>query len=196
MASSRLLVVMPTRGYAYVPSVLHASAIARRFGRELVVEMGRPVELIRTRVARRFLDSGTDYLLTVDDDIVAPEDAVDRLLALDAAVACAPVPLALNNRIVASLKAVGADDWMQAPPPGVSVVGQTGLGFALIRRDVFARIRTPWFQFGAAAGGRTIGEDVWFSNGVTQAGLEIVCDGSVPCSHFKDGIDLLKLARW
>jgi hypothetical protein len=31
---------------------------------------------------------------------------------------------------------------------------------------------------------------------VTQAGLQILCDGGVRCSHFKDGIDLLKLARW
>jgi hypothetical protein len=53
-------------------------------------------------------------------------------------------------------------------------VSQTGLGFTLIRREVFERIRTPWFQFGAASGGRVIGEDTWFSNGVTQAGFEIL----------------------
>jgi hypothetical protein len=111
-------------------------------------------------------------------------------------VATAPCPIALDGRIVTNVKAVGSAEWIVVPPDDVFPVGHTGLGFTLIRRDVFARIRTPWFQFGAASGGRAIGEDVWFSNGVTQAGLEIACDGSMRCSHFKDGLDLLKLARW
>jgi hypothetical protein len=46
------------------------------------------------------------------------------------------------------------------------------------------------------SGGRVVGEDVWFSNGVTQAGFEILREGSVRCSHFKEGLGLLKLARW
>ena len=73
--------------------------------------------------------------------------------------------------------------------------GEPGMEDDLLR-DVFERTRRPWFQFGAAPGGRVIGEDVWFSNGVLQAGLEIVCDGSLHCSHVKDGMDLLKLAGW
>jgi hypothetical protein len=30
---------------------------------------------------------------------------------------------------------------------------------------------------------------------VRQAGLQILCDGSIRCSHFKDGLDLAKFAR-
>ena len=33
------------------------------------------------------------------------------------------------------------------------------------------------------------------TNGVTQAGLQILCDGAIRCSHFKDGLDLTKFAR-
>lgn len=195
-SSPRVLVAMPTRGYAYAPSLLRAANLARRFEHDLLLEIGRPVELIRTRLASRFLESGADYLLTIDDDVVAPDDALDRLLALGAPVATAPYPVALDGRIVSDVKAVGGSEWIVTPPRDVFPVAHTGLGFTLIHRDVFTRIRTPWFQFGAASGGRAIGEDVWFSNGVTQAGLEILCDGSVPCSHFKEGLDLLKVARW
>jgi hypothetical protein len=191
-----MLIAMPTRGTAYAPSVLRASDLARRFGCELLLEIGRPIELVRTRVASRLLESDADYLLTIDDDIVAPDDALDRLLALGSAVATAPYPITLEGRLVASVKGVGEEQWMPAPASGIFAVNQTGLGFTLIRRDVFARIRKPWFQFGAGNTGKIIGEDVWFSNGVTQAGLQILCDGSLRCSHFKDGLDLLKLARW
>jgi hypothetical protein len=187
---------MPTRGYAYVPSLLRATELARRFDGELAIEMGRPIELVRTRLVARFLDSTADYMLTIDDDIVAPDDAVERLLTAGAPVATAPCPIAVDGRIVANVKAVGSGEWIATPPGEVFPVSHTGLGFTLIHRDVFARIRTPWFQFGVASGGRSIGEDVWFSNGVTQAGLAIVCDGGVLCSHFKDGLDLLKLAEW
>ena len=195
-SSPRVLVAMPTRGPAYAPSLLRAVTLASRFGRELMVEIGRPIELIRTRIASRFLASDADCLLTIDDDIVAPDDAADRLIALNAAVATAPCPIILEGRLVSNVKAIGAADWLVLPGDGVFPVSQTGLGFTLIRREVFERIRTPWFQFGAASGGRVIGEDAWFSNGVTQAGFEILCDGAARCSHFKDGIDLLKLARW
>jgi hypothetical protein len=194
MTHPTVLVVMPTRGYAYAPSLMRASQMARRFGRELVVEIGRPVELVRTRLVERFLASDADYLATIDDDIVAPDDAIDRLLAAGAPVATAPCPIAVERGIVWNVKAEGEDDWMSDPPPHVFPVRHTGFGLVVIHRDVFARIRKPWFQFGAAAGGRVIGEDTWFSNGVTQAGLQMLCDGSVRCSHFKDGLDLAALA--
>jgi hypothetical protein len=196
MSSSRVLVGMPTRGYAYAPSLLRAADLARHYGRELAVEIGSPLELVRTRLVLRFLESDADHLLTIDDDILAPDGAAERLLQLAAPVATAPCPIFLDGRILSNVKAVGSDEWIAAPPGAVFPVRHTGLGFTLIHRDVFTRIRTPWFQFGAAANGRTIGEDAWFSNGVTQAGLQILCDGAIRCSHFKDGLDLLKLARW
>jgi len=195
MSSPSLLVVMSTRGYAYAPSLLRAADLARRFGHDLVLDMSRPIEFGRTRAMMRFLESDAERVLTIDDDVIAPDDAVDRLLALDAPVATGAYPIVTEAGLVWDVKPMDSDDWMPELPGGVFPVRQMGLGFAMIHRDVFARIRKPWFQIGAAPGGRTIGEDTWFSNGVTQAGLQILCDGAVRCSHFKDGLDLKKLAR-
>jgi len=193
VAAPRVLVGMSTRGYAYGPSVVAAVNLARQYGTEFALEIGKPIEFVRTRLVTRFLESGADYLLTIDDDVVAPEGTAERLLALNASFATAPCPVFINNRIVSNVKLPGEDDWLASPPPRVFPVRQSGLGFVVIHRDVFARVRKPWFQLGAAAGGRMVGDDVWFSNGVTQAGIEILCDGSIRCSHFKDGLDLLKL---
>src|SRR5262245_4198893 len=112
MSSLRVLVAMPTRGYAYAPSLLRASDIATRYGHDLVVEIGKPIELVRTRIVTRFLESTAERLLTIDDDIVAPDDAADRLLALDAPVATAPCPIAVDGRIVWNVKAEGQDEWV------------------------------------------------------------------------------------
>ena len=106
----RLLVAMPKRGCPYAPSLLRANDLARRFGGELLLEIGRPIELVRTRIMSRFLESGADRILTIDDDVVAPDDAVDLLLALAAAVATAPYPIALDGRLVADVKLVGSEE--------------------------------------------------------------------------------------
>jgi hypothetical protein len=195
MSSPRVVVAMPSRGYAYAPGLLRAADLARRFGSELMLEIGRPIELVRTRLMTRFLASNADYIVTIDDDVVAPDDAADRLLALNAPVAAAAYPIVTEAGLVWDVKAEGTDDWMPRLPDHVFPIRHTGLGFVVIHRDVFARIRKPWFQFGAAPGGRMIGEDVWFCNGVAQAGLQILCDGSIRCSHMKEGVDLARLAR-
>jgi hypothetical protein len=195
MAAPAVLVAMPTRGYAYAPSLMRASDLARRFGCDLVLEIGRPIELVRTRIATRFLESGAEHLVTIDDDIIAPDDAIERLLAMGAPVATAPCPIAVDGRIAWNVKALDGDEWMTELPAGSFPVRHTGLGFTVIHRDVFAAMRKPWFQFGAAGDGRVIGEDTWFSNGVTKAGLSMRCDGTVCCSHFKDGLDLLQIMR-
>jgi hypothetical protein len=195
MSQPRVLVAMPSRGYAYAPSLLRAADLARRFGSDLALEIGRPIELVRTRLMTRFLDSNADYVLTIDDDVVAPDDAAERLLALRAPVATASYPIMTEAGLVWDVKLTDADDWLPQLPGGVFPVRHAGLGYVLIHRDVLTRLRKPWFQFGAAPGGRMIGEDVWFCNGVTQAGFQILCDGSIRCSHFKEGVDLAKLAR-
>lgn len=187
---------MPTRGFAYAPTTVWAVEQARRCGPPLLIEIGSPVELARTKIVRSFLATAATHLMMIDDDILPPEGAVDRLLALDADVATAPCPIFLDNRIVANVKHAGTDEWVDVPSPAVFAVSQTGLGLTLIRRHVFERIRMPWFQSGATKDGRLIGEDVWFSNGVTKAGLTLVCDGTIRCRHIKGGLDLLAAAGW
>lgn len=68
----RLLVAMPTRGYPYAPSLLRANDLARRFGGELLLEIGRPIELVRTRIMSRFLESGADRILTIEASAWSP----------------------------------------------------------------------------------------------------------------------------
>lgn len=187
---------MPTRGRAYVPALLQVIGLAQRFGSEPLIEVGGPVHVVRQRIAQRFLASDATHLLTIDDDVVAPPDGVERLLALDAAVATGVYPLSLNGRLRASAAPLGMQAWPEEPSDDVFEAGSIGLGFALIRRDAFDGLRRPWFLFGTSSRGQPVGEDVWFASGVRQAGHRVLCDGRVRCSHMRGDIDLLALAGW
>jgi hypothetical protein len=179
-----------------VPSLLQAIAFARRFGGEPLIEIGGPVHAVRQRIAERFLTSDATHLLTMDDDVVAPGDGPERLLAIDAAVATGVYPLSLNGHLRSSAAPLGMTDWPVVPPDAIFEAGSIGLGFALIRRDAFDGLRTPWFLFGASSQGQPVGEDVWFASGVRRAGHRVMCDGRLRCSHIKGDIDLLALAGW
>ena len=104
------------------PDLDKAADLARQFGHTLILEIGRPIELVRTQLVSRFLESSADHLLTIDDDILAPDGAAERLLAVGAAVATAPCPIFLDGRILSNVKAVGSEEWMAVPPNGVNLV--------------------------------------------------------------------------
>jgi hypothetical protein len=195
-ASPRVLVAMPSRGYPWAPSLLQAERLAVRLGTPFCLELGSPVHHVRTRIARRFLESDCTHLFTIDDDIVLPEGALERLLALECPLAAGVYPLALQGGIVASVKREGDARWPDRVPREVFPVVETGLGCALIARVVFERTAQPWFLMSASPSGELFGEDVWFSRRVRGAGLEMRCDGSVVCHHMKGDVDLLALSGW
>ena len=183
---------MPTRGSAYVPSLLEAQRVAQRFDGELLVEIGRPIELVRTRIVTRFMESGADYLLTIDDDIIAPADAAERLLALDAAVATAVYPQWLDDRLLTNVQARAGAAWSESVPPSVFPVRRCLLGCVLVRREVFEKIPAPRF-LSTISGSRFIADDEWFCDAVQRTGLRLLCDGRITCGSIRQGTDLLPL---
>jgi len=200
MSATSIFVGMPTRGHAYVPSVLQALAFARAGGlpgSAPLFEIGGPVDVVRTRIVEAFLESPATHLLMLDDDVVAPCGTLERLVAMDVPVATAACPFGIGGRIYVNAKPLGSEQWPEHPEPAVFKARHAGLACSLIERSVFVRVPAPWFWMGASANGRfVIGEDVWFSNRLAEAGIPIVCDGSIVCSHVKDGVDLAVLAGW
>jgi hypothetical protein len=195
-----VFVGMPTRGHAYVPSVLQAIEFARRGSQGRfapLFEIGGPVDAVRTRIVERFLETDATHLMMLDDDVVAPDEALERLLALDAPVATAACPFGIGGQIFVNAKPNAGREWPTAPVGAIEKTRQAGLACSIIARTVFDRVAPPWFVMGTASNGRyVIGEDVWFCNRVSDAGLQIVCDSTIVCSHVKDGIDLAVLAGW
>jgi hypothetical protein len=187
---AKVMVGMPTRGFPWVKSIIYAQELAHRLGTGLAIQAGQPVTLVRNRLVRSFLESDCTHFLMVDDDVEPPGGALEKLLAVDQAVATGVYPLLASGRIVASVKGIHDKDWPERCPAGIFPVKHAGLGFALVRRETFERIGFPWFNWPEEEDGTNVGEDVWFCHRVRQSGLQIVCDGSVVCGHVKSSFDL------
>ncbi len=125
----------------------------------------------RNDMAIALLNNGAEYILLVDSDMTFPPDALNRLIDHD-------------------LDIVGCDYRMRAPPfkkigtyqphmiqseSGLVERSLLGLGFMLIKRRVFDKLPSPWFQR-VYEGPVFRTEDLFFCKNAMAAGFEIWCD--------------------
>ncbi|QDU60216.1 hypothetical protein Pan216_10540 [Planctomycetes bacterium Pan216] len=193
-----------------------ASASAERVG--LLAMPGEPVERVRHQLVDRFLSDATwTHLFFGDADQEFPEDTLDRLLALDSAIACLPVTI-YAPRVAGKGRSgpgVTTNIWMhdsEAGTPATERVSRfldpdefpsgpftcdgTGLACCLIAREVFERMAKPFFSFKFRNEGKAIGvsEDAYFFNKARELGYHIKVDPSPEsvCEHYKE-VDLTRL---
>lgn len=152
----------------------------------------------RNEAARRALELGMKYLFFLDWDVIAPPDAVHRLVTLldnrpDVDIAagfyCAKIHPAPPLIYKAWSDGVF---WDWTPGELIEDLVGVGMGCTCIRMDLFLRLPTdelPWFKThyikpnGENGGGRMT-EDLWFCRrAVEEAGAKIVVDTAVACPH-------------
>ncbi len=180
-----------------------------------------PHDRCRNALIARFMnDADWTHLLFIDTDVTTEPDAVDRLLAHNAPIVCAPVPT-MNLRYgppdQPKSATVGTNIMLHddpklrgtvVPPDAVHTgyrrvdpddfpdvpftCDATGLGLCLIRRDVFEKIQKPWCAFVGHFDGEMIGEDIYFFRKARAAGFEILVDPSINADHYKS-VDLTHL---
>lgn len=166
--------------------------------KELRMSRGIPVNLSREEMVKGVLeDPEATHVLFVDSDSVCenptdPNEALRILLSLNEPIVSglyrAKQRTGFNNAMwVEGVDAEGnqglipirewTGNWLQ--------VDAIGLGFALIKREVFERVARPWFPW--ELGGRS--EDFEFCRKVIQAGFKVNVFTDVRVSH----IGLLKV---
>lgn len=144
-----------------------------------------------TRARDLCLASGYTHLLTIEDDMLPPSDALPRLLAADAPVVyslyCwrrADHPWSLYRVVFED----SGDSWLSARPHiarqhardgAVVPVAGLGLGCTLIRRDALAAV--PW-RLGASGAAC----DWYFAVDCQTAGVGQVGHFGVACGHVLD----------
>lgn len=146
----------------------------------------------RERLATFGRDTGAEYLLWLDSDIVAPASTALRLLAHNESIVAA-------NYIRRQLPAKGVayetiGDWEDPlpfePRDELIPVEGVGMGCMLMRADIFDRIPKPWFEFGwSPESNDHLGEDMILCQKMSQAGYTVKIDTNL-------SMELRHLGTW
>ena len=163
----------------------------------------QPVDNARNEIVETFLKSDCTHLFFIDSDTIPPDDALDKLLALDCDVASAITPIIEldQNRVNDSSgfykrsNILGMDNELIQPDTGIHDMKAGGGSCLLIKREVLEKLKKPIFRFvykdchpeGVSFNGSKdmMSEDYYFCAKALGAGFTMKCDSSIICRHQK-----------
>ena len=185
-------------------------------GHEVLFESvrGYDVATARNHIARKAIELETDYVLSVDNDITLPKDALKLLLEDARDVTLGFYAHRDRNNLysgrtcICKLKDENGNEYYHFPLEseytaeemhGLADAGGTkievhggGMGCSLIRTDVFRKLSYPWYDwvnYGDANKGM-LSEDLYFCSLCRTSGIKIHADVRVGCGH------LLRHVQW
>jgi glycosyltransferase involved in cell wall biosynthesis len=148
-----------------------------------------PLDLSRNQLCRQALETGADYLLFLDADMVYPRDFIYDLIRADVDV-ISPLYFKKVPPYAAVCAYRRSDDRQLLVPlmkyeRGLVEVDVTGCGGMLIRREVLEKVGSPWFAYDIykPTGEMTVSEDVTFCEKVQQAGFKVMVDTRIVAGH-------------
>lgn len=195
----KLLVVLPAPRTPLIDGrvTLWLASLCRRYSNVVVANpRGDSCDANRNAAIHEALTREPDvqHVFFLDADTEPPADAVERLLALHAPIACGVTPMRRKGAKIWNVRALEAQDWWpramplpQAPFPVRQVGGTT----VLVERRVLEILGYPWFHREYFMHGPVDGEhvkrsgDVYFSDRCREEGFAILCDPNVRCHHYK-----------
>ena len=211
----KILVAVPTFETIY-PDTYKSIWDMDKCGHEVLFDSvrGYDVATARNRIARKAMELETDYVLSVDNDVTLPKDAL-RLLLDDAR----EVSLGFyahrdtdniyrGRTCICRLKDKDGKEYYHYPLESeytaeeihsmaeagdrkIEVHGG-GMGCSLIRTEVFRKLSYPWYDwvnYGDANRGM-LSEDLYFCSLCRASGIKIYADVRVGCGH------LLRHVQW
>lgn len=150
----------------------------------------------RNNIAKQAKRENADYVLMVDSDIVLPSDALKKLLEdpKDVCLGWYPHRTYGRNTGLATMYKLGefdytkqytVDEFLTLAKAGVKreQVHGGGMGCALIKTEVFDKIKFPFFDWVNYDNGQLLGEDTFFCSRCKDAGIPVYVDPRVGCGH-------------
>lgn len=163
---------------------------------------GYDVATARNHIGNMAKDRNVDYLLMVDNDIVLPKDALTRLLSHGLDVCLGFYAHRDWDNVFRGLTCIGklkdkdGNDYFSFPRESLytkeEVLGMAqapvhvhggGMGCALIKGDVFRRVKFPYFDWVNYESNQLLSEDLFFCLRCRDAGIRIHADPAVRCGH-------------
>jgi len=156
----------------------------------------------RNQIVKTFLESkDSEWLLQIDPDLSFGYDLLQRLLLMarlkEGKVAAGwymnTVEMQHGKKQIIPLVFKYVKDGMYMPqmPEGEQPISVDAVatGCLLVHREVYEKTKrsgpSPWFDFGVTVNGDLVGEDMFFSKLVKDAGYEIWVDPKLQLKHYK-----------
>jgi len=161
----------------FMLSVLHVAQNARAAGFRVSVVNSKLsiVTEARNLCVTAALKAKVDWVLFLDSDMVFPADTMKRLHARQVPIVGATYPRKMWPLAFIGTRKDGAPFTLS--DRGMVEAGRVPTGCLLIKADVFAQLKAPYFRCGYdEQAGLVLGEDFWFSDRVRELGLPLWCD--------------------
>jgi hypothetical protein len=209
----KLLIGIPTSGQPtrpFLDALAQIALPASVTAVDRVVWTGNFVAAQREMIARDALRREVDLLAMIDDDIIAPPDALAQLVAALEADPGAAVAGALyysrdGARPMAVSRWRSSDTTSAAVPPftsrGTAIVDGVGFGLVVIRVAALRALAAPYFAAHVYVDEETrwirqCDEDYLFCERVREAGWRVLLHGGVRAGHYDRGTETIAPERW
>lgn len=153
----------------------------------VVASEGYTISENRTYLTVQAINSGSTHLLFIDDDMVFPEDTLERLLSHKKDV----IGVAYHSRNLSKKLNILSEDGEVIEDKDIKEdlmkVQHVGTGTMLIDLEVFKKIDRPWYKMETHIMGFTLmGEDAWFCKQAREKKIDIWCDTTIKVGHIGD----------
>ena len=204
---TKVLVAVPTFENIY-PDTYRSIYELDKGGNEVVFDFVRGYDCAaaRNRIAQKAMDTRADYVLMVDNDVVLPRDVLLNMLEdpkdvclgyyahrdannLYSGKVCICKPGETDYTMLYSAEELGE---MRRRFEYKLQVHGGGMGCALIKTDVFRRIKYPWYRWVNYEGKarNSLSEDLFFCEQCHAAGIPVYVDTRAACGH------MLRHVQW
>lgn len=142
----------------------------------------------RNMIIEHALQNNCTHVLFVDDDMAPPPYALMRLLSHDKDVTTGLYLMRSYPHLPVTFDEAFPDGknkhlFLKPELEGLIEVTNCGLGFVLIKTEVFKKMDKPWVTLGEIEKDGWC-DDISFFNRVRQAGFSIYCDLNCQIGHF------------
>lgn len=166
----------------------YLSALDQPCPTSLVGAEGTDVAKQRNDVVETMYREKADWVLFVDDDHIFDPRSLMRLWNRRVPIVSALIVSRKAPYRTVQLRWKGGNLWDQVSPSelqGNSLVevDLVGMGFTLIRREVFDKIPRPWFKTGEETEWGWMSEDAFFCWQAKRAGFSLYADCGVRVPH-------------
>lgn len=190
---SKVLIAVPTQEFARRADFYdYFNALNKPDGTLCTFSHGQSPAKNRNIMIKIALEQKATHILFIDDDMAFPPNALERLLAHDKDIVSGLYLLRNYPHFPVMFEEWYSDGrcryaFLTPDVTGLKSVVNIGLGFCLIKMEVFQKLEEPWVTLGAYEKDGWC-DDIHLFNKCREAGFEMFVDTDVRCGHIMSAI--------